>query len=90
MKRDIVNSGVDKVLKVTKKKGGRPFKYGEPTELCRVPLSFKPVLQVLLMLWESTRDMEEVKLSLVQRAKRMKELSDFFDDLDTFKKLNRD
>ncbi|MDR3198294.1 MAG: hypothetical protein LBU34_10550 [Planctomycetaceae bacterium] len=73
---------------ISKRRGGRPLRYGEPTKLCRIPLSFEPVLSVLLMLWEKTRDVEEAKLSLVQRAKRLREMADFFEDCDTFAKLS--
>ncbi|MDR2756944.1 MAG: hypothetical protein LBC20_14700 [Planctomycetaceae bacterium] len=74
---------------ISKRKTGRPFKFGEPTKLCRIPLSFEPVLSVLLLLWEKTRDIEDPKKSLIQRAKRMREMADFFEDCETLVKLNR-
>jgi hypothetical protein len=69
--------------KIIKKKVGRPFRYGEPTKLCRIPLSFEPVLSVLLLLWEKTRDIDDPKQSLIERSKRMREMADFFGDYET-------
>jgi hypothetical protein len=78
---------IDKV-KITKKRGGRPYKFGEPTKLCRVPESFVPVLSVLLTLWEKSQlNTDYAKKSLKERAKRMREMADFFGDSDTITKV---
>jgi hypothetical protein len=61
-------------LKLVKKRGGRPFKYGEPTKLCRIPLSFEPVLEVLLKLWMcSYSEPEQVKRVITTRVSRLNE-----------------
>ncbi|MDR0337527.1 MAG: hypothetical protein LBI18_10600 [Planctomycetaceae bacterium] len=78
-------------LKIVKKKGGRPFKYGEPTELCRIPVSFKPTLKVLLALWEKSQlETDFAKKSITDRAKRMREMADFFSDSETIAKMKGD
>ncbi|MDR0704585.1 MAG: hypothetical protein LBF88_06305 [Planctomycetaceae bacterium] len=74
--------------RIIKRKSGRPFKYGEPTQLCRVPKSFVPVLSVLLTLWEKSQlNTDYAKKSLKERAKRMREMADFFGDSDTITKV---
>jgi hypothetical protein len=74
--------------KMTKRKSGRPFKFGEPTKLCRVPESFVPVLSVLLTLWEKSQlETDYAKKSVTERAKRMREMADFFGDSDTILKM---
>ncbi|MDR0609449.1 MAG: hypothetical protein LBG58_05020 [Planctomycetaceae bacterium] len=74
--------------KLVKKRGGRPLKYGEPTKLCRVPESFVPVLSVLLTLWEKSQlETDYVKKSITERAKRMREMADFFGDSETITKM---
>jgi hypothetical protein len=74
--------------KITKKHGGRPYKFGEPTKLCRVPESFVPVLSVLLTLWEKSQlETDFAKKSITERAKRMREMAEFFSDSDTITKM---
>jgi hypothetical protein len=74
--------------KIVKKKNGRPFKFGEPTELCRVPISFKPTLKVLLTLWEKSQlETDFAKKSITDRARRMREMADFFGDSGTIDKM---
>ncbi|MDR1140121.1 MAG: hypothetical protein LBL62_00410 [Planctomycetaceae bacterium] len=74
--------------KIIKKRAGRPLKFGESTRLVRVPESFIPTLSVLLTLWEKSQlETDYAKKSITERAKRMREMADFFGDSETVKKM---
>jgi hypothetical protein len=60
--------------KIRKRRGGRPFRYGEPTKLVRVPLSFLPFLDAALRLWVLANNQKPVARNSSTRSQFLRSL----------------